>query len=80
MRAKKMTVRKIRKEVKPSSADQEAPNINQVWVILLEWVLWIGTLRLNYSFFACKLISWIFLAGKSKRAKKSQPWMLQRIL
>jgi hypothetical protein len=44
MMAKKMTVRKIRKEVRPSSADQEAPNVNQVWVVLLELVLSTGKL------------------------------------
>jgi hypothetical protein len=39
IKPRKMIVRKIRKEVEPSSTDQEAPNINQVQVILLELVL-----------------------------------------
>jgi hypothetical protein len=30
IKAKKMIVRKIRKEAGPSSTDQEAPNVNQV--------------------------------------------------
>jgi hypothetical protein len=38
MEAKKMTVRKIRKEAGPSSMDQEAPNMNQVLIVPLELV------------------------------------------
>jgi hypothetical protein len=34
-KVRKMTVRKIRKEAGPSSTDQEAPNVNQVWIIFL---------------------------------------------
>jgi hypothetical protein len=42
-----MIVRKIQKEVGPSSTDQEAPNINQVWTVPLEFVfviaiIWLG--------------------------------------
>jgi hypothetical protein len=39
IKARKMIVKKIWKEVGPSSTNQEAPNVNQVWVILLELVL-----------------------------------------
>jgi hypothetical protein len=39
MKAKKMTVREIQKEAGPSSMEQEAPNINQVWIVPLELVL-----------------------------------------
>jgi hypothetical protein len=36
-KVRKMTVRKIRKEAGPSSTDQEALNINQVWIVLYNW-------------------------------------------
>jgi hypothetical protein len=39
IKAKKMIVRKIRKEAGPSSTDQEAPNVNQVRIVPLELVL-----------------------------------------
>jgi hypothetical protein len=35
MKVKMMTVRKIRKEAGPSFLDQEAPNVNQVWIVPL---------------------------------------------
>jgi hypothetical protein len=38
-KARKMIVRKIRKEAGPSSTDQEAPSVNQVRIVPLELVL-----------------------------------------
>jgi hypothetical protein len=75
----KRITRKVWKEARPPYSDQGASNINHVRIIPLELVFCTDILWLNCSFLVCRLISWTFPTGKSRRAKKNRSWELQRI-
>jgi hypothetical protein len=75
----KRITRKVRKEAWLPFSDQGASNVNQVRIIPLELVFYTDIFWLNCSFLVCRPISWTFPAGKSRRAKKTRSWELQRI-
>jgi hypothetical protein len=72
MKAKKMTVRKIQKEAGPSSMDQEAPNINQVWIVPLELVL-LHRYTSTQLLFPCLLADIVDISSGEEKARQEVP-------